>query len=200
MSNLVPPADDLEAVRIIAGTLLGFSLDDQERIIRWVREKIGLSKTPTDPNPPGISPLAEGKELSNAVDIKSFIQQKTPNSDNEFAAVVAYFHRFVAKEKEQKEEISANDLQDATRKADYKRLKRPLDTLHNAFKSGLLDKGSGRGLFKINTVGENLVAMALPATGAEVTKHKASRVRKIAVKKKPNHHKAPNPKTPSKRR
>ncbi len=184
MTTQTPPLDDLEAVRTIATTLQVFSSDDQERIIRWVREKLGLSKIPAGANPLGTPTQAEDKQFGASANIKSFVQQKTPKSDNEFAAVVAYFHRFVAAEKERKEEISSGDLQDATRKAEYKRLKRPSDTLNNAFKSGLLDKGSGRGLFKINTVGENLVAMALPVGGTKGTIHKVSLPRKIAGKRR----------------
>jgi len=35
--------DDLEAVRSIADTLQPFANDDRERIIRWAREKLGMS-------------------------------------------------------------------------------------------------------------------------------------------------------------
>lgn len=35
--------DDLEAVRFIADTLQPFANDDRERIIRWAREKLGMS-------------------------------------------------------------------------------------------------------------------------------------------------------------
>jgi hypothetical protein len=43
-----------------------------------------------------------------------------------------------------------------------------------AAKRGYLDKGSERGAFKINTVGENLVAMSLPTSnGADATSKKA---------------------------
>jgi len=38
----------------------------------------------------------------------------------------------------------------------------PTSTLNNALRSGYLDKGSKRGTFRINAVGENLVAMTLP--------------------------------------
>ena len=35
--------DDLEAVRLVADALEGFEAKDQERIIRWAREKLGLA-------------------------------------------------------------------------------------------------------------------------------------------------------------
>ena len=46
------PPDDLEAVRMLVETLQGFDAKDQERIIRWAREKIGLQpSTPQQPVP-----------------------------------------------------------------------------------------------------------------------------------------------------
>lgn len=39
---MTKPTDDLEAVRIVAEALQGFDTRDQERIIRWAREKLGL--------------------------------------------------------------------------------------------------------------------------------------------------------------
>ena len=35
--------DDLEAVRILAETLQPFAIDDRERIVRWAREKLGMT-------------------------------------------------------------------------------------------------------------------------------------------------------------
>jgi len=35
--------DDLEAVRLVAETLQPFTVDDRERIIRWAREKLGMT-------------------------------------------------------------------------------------------------------------------------------------------------------------
>jgi hypothetical protein len=56
------PTDDLEAVRIVAEALQGFDARDQERIIRWAREKLGLvaSSAPQIPlsNQPLPSPAA----------------------------------------------------------------------------------------------------------------------------------------------
>lgn len=46
--------DDLGAVRILVGTLKNFKEEEQERIIRWTREKLGLSssvQTPIIPQP-----------------------------------------------------------------------------------------------------------------------------------------------------
>jgi hypothetical protein len=43
---MTKPTDDLEAVRVVAEALQGFDARDQERIIRWAREKLGLAPAP----------------------------------------------------------------------------------------------------------------------------------------------------------
>jgi len=48
---MTKPTDDLEAVRIVAEALQGFDARDQERIIRWAREKLGLVALPAQQPP-----------------------------------------------------------------------------------------------------------------------------------------------------
>lgn len=169
---MAKPNDDLEAVRALIEALSGFDPAEQERIMRWAREKLGLSPAsaspaaapPSAPGAPGSgTPAARG---GSHTDIRSFIAAKKPQTDNQFAAAVAYYYRFEAPPAEQKQTINANDLQEACRKAGRDRLKKPIVTLFNAQKTGLLDK-VGKGEFAINTVGENLVAMTLPQGDAK---------------------------------
>jgi hypothetical protein len=93
------------------------------------------------------------------------VSAKSPKSDNQFAATVAYYFQFEAPQAERKKAISKDDLQEACRKAGRERLANPGQTLRNAHQMGLLDKGEEPGVFSINTVGENLVAMTLPGDG-----------------------------------
>lgn len=53
-------------------------------------------------------------------------------------------------------------MQEAAQKANRDRFTNPLKTLQNAHQLGMLDKGSEKATFTINSVGENLVAMTLP--------------------------------------
>jgi hypothetical protein len=187
--------DDLEAVRIVAEALVGFSPDDQERIIRWAREKLGLapgsgnlpnaqvpqSSSPSarPPEPNATQPAAAGRDL------KTFVNDKGPKNDVQFAAAVAYFYHYEALPQQRRSEIDPRLLQDACRLAGRKRLKNPLMTLNNAKKLGLLDSGSGRGQFAINTVGENLVAMTLPGQPEKSGKAKhAKKIKSQPTKKK----------------
>jgi hypothetical protein len=183
-------ADDLEAVRAVTAALEGFEANEQERIIRWAREKLGLSaavpavtqQTSTQGTIQTESPVLPASQAGGIKNLSTFVKEKSPKNDVQFAATVAYFHRFEAAADKRKTEINAADLQDACRLAPRERFKDPAQTLRNARNLGLLDKGSQEGLFAINSVGENLVAMALPS-GAPVKgkprkRRKSKRARK----------------------
>jgi len=156
--------DDLEAVRVIADALKGFEKHDQERIIRWARERVGLEQTSNVAQTPpssvdkGAHPAFTG-DSSAVPDIRTFINEKSPGSDVHFATAVAYYYRFVAPESQRKNEIDSVTLQDACRTAQRSRLKKASKTLSNAQIYGYLDSGTQRGMYTINSVGENLVAM-----------------------------------------
>jgi len=185
--------DDLDAIRVIIDTVSPFDPQDQKRIIRWVCEKLGITLeggTLTTMRPiatstvqPTDTPILAQPSITPTgpqVDIKSFLKAKNPTSDMQFAATVAYFYAFEALEAERKEAISSDELQEACRLLGRERLHNPGQTLRNAVYNGLLDKAGEKGHFKINTVGENLVAVTLPA-GDSTPKAKPSRKR---VKKK----------------
>ena len=164
--------DDLEAVRIIVDTLSAFDATEQERIIRWSREKLGLPTEVRSAALNTLTPIASpvtpdeafaSRSHGTPADIKSFMAEKAPSSDNQFAAAVAYYYRFEAPEAARKETITADDLQEACRLAGRSRIQKPAQTLINAHNGGLLDKAGDRGSYSISTVGENLVAMALPS-------------------------------------
>ncbi len=181
--------DDLEAVRILTTALTGFSPEDQERIIRWSREKLGLSQTSS--NLEGLrtrqsssSVLREGPQASvppSAKDLKTFVVTKSPKNDVQFAATVAYYYRFEAPPEQRRNEIDHVMLQDACRLTARERFKNPRTTLNNAKNLGLLDSGSEAGMFAINTVGENLVAMTLPNQEGSTAKSRKPKRQKKAV-------------------
>ncbi|MCP3389981.1 hypothetical protein NLM27_14475 [Bradyrhizobium sp. CCGB12] len=169
-----PALDDLEAVRAVVTALADFDAADQERILRWTREKLGLpmevgnSSGPatraTNPSPTETAQPASAS--THSTNIKTFVTAKNPKSDSQFAATVAFFYKFEAAEGERRPSISSTDLQDACRKVGRERLTTPSKTLLNAHAQGYLDKAGERGTYTLNTVGENLVAMALPETNS----------------------------------
>lgn len=158
-------ADDSDAVRAVVEQLESFDNDSRERIIRWAREKLGMERpVQSAPSSRGTESSAETTPstipaTSPTTDIKSFVSQKSPKGDTQFAATVAYYHQFVAPQR--KASITKDDIVDACRKVVRRQPASPAQVLVNAYNDGLFDR-AGTGEYALNSVGENLVAMALP--------------------------------------
>ena len=184
---MTKPTDDLDAVRTIVEALETFQADDKERIIRWVLEKLKLSSTPLTQPQSDATPAQTGavppRTSLAPKDLRTFVADKLPKNDVQFAATVAFYHRFEAAPDQRKDTIVAEDLREACRLANRERLKDPLQTLNNACKLGLLDRAS-RGAFAINSVGENLVAMTLPSGPGQSTRQAKKRVSKKTWKRR----------------
>lgn len=175
--------DDLEAVRLVADALEGFEAKDQERIIRWARERLGLAVVPAgssqpSPPPPSGLPAPNAAALTGSKDLKTFVAEKKPKNDVQFATTIAYYYRFEAPQNLRKSEINADDLQEGCRLVGRERFKIPGQTLRNAHTLGLLNKGSESGSFAVNSVGENLVAVALPGDGKSISRMKKGKKKK----------------------
>jgi hypothetical protein len=189
-----PKTDDLEAVRAVVEAIGNFKPEEQQRIIRWVAEKLGLPQpfvstahTVSIPSQQGsappVTPHLPASPPGGVADIRTFIAEKKPRNDVQFAAAVAYYYRFEAPLADRKEAIDKEDLQQAARKAGRERFTNPRTTLFNAHTLGLLDKGAEKATFTINSVGENLIAMTLPDGSAGGKPGKKKKKKKKKVKK-----------------
>ncbi len=184
--------DDLEAVRTIADALSQFDDTEKERILRWAREKVGLKISTASPEQSNQAPVLQNQahqpniltSSSTKKDIKTFLQEKDPTSANQLVAAVAYYYKFEASESEKKSSITKEDVLDACRKATLPRPKAPAVVMVNAAKYGLIDN-VGTGAYEINSVGENLVAVAMPTSGKSSSK-KSNSKSKVSTKKKKN--------------
>jgi hypothetical protein len=166
--------DDFEVARQVAELLKGLDSERQVRVLRWVSESLGIAQSSPARRETTAAASTSEVRAGGSADIKSFIAAKDPKSDNQFAAAVAYFYRFEAPQNERRDSITSEMLQEATRLAGRNRLGDPGKTLRNAKDMGYLDV-SDRGEFKINSVGENLVAMTLPSQGRAATARPAKR-------------------------
>ena len=192
MTDNTPAAisDDFLAAKGVFDSLKDLPKPTQERVIRWVTERLGIAltaaetPTPPPPPPPPSATPPPAHRIPHAdigtVDIATFIKEKKPQSDIQFVTAVAFYYRFVAPEADRRATIDALFAQNATRTGGWDRLKKPLQTLNNAKGKGYLDSAS-RGEFKINTVGENLIDRTLPLDVASPDRQKS--VKKPGVKK-----------------
>jgi len=164
--------------------------EQQQLSLRFAMETIGLQlPTPlTPPAPPPGQPGQANRPPSggdHSSDIRAFTAAKAPSSDQQFAAVVAYFYQFEAKPEDRKDTIDAATMKEAARLAGRPQVQRWAMTLNNAKNAGYLDS-AGTGSFKLSSVGENLVAITLPGggTNASPKPRKKSTAKKIAKKKR----------------
>jgi hypothetical protein len=99
------------------------------------------------------------------MDIRTFKQQKAPASANEMACLVAYYLQHMAPTAERKAAISAADVDKYFNQAGYPLPRRSDQLLVNARSAGYFDS-AGRGMYRLNAVGSNLVTHTLPRAGA----------------------------------
>lgn len=178
-----------DAAKVIVETLQGMDKTSQALAMRFAAETLGLqSASVTHPPATSVMPASTSSAppssggATHLTDIKQFTAAKAPKSDQQFAAVVAYFYRFEAPEAQRKDTIDADSLLEAARLAGRKRPGNPRFTLNNAKNAGYLDVAA-TGKYRINSVGENLVAMALPGNGSESSPARSAGKKKIGKKK-----------------
>lgn len=165
-----PAKSPLEVAQKIVSELNGLSPELQTLALKFAIETLGLrppvASSPTSllstPSPSSTVPHAPNADHST--DIRSFTAMKGPQSDQQFAAVVAYFYQFEAKPEERKEAIDADVMKESARLAGRAQVQRWNMTLTNAKNAGYLDP-AGNGKYKLSSVGENLVAITLPGDG-----------------------------------
>lgn len=161
----------LDAAQAIVSELTGMTSEHQSLAVRFAIETLGLklpstSQPTTAPPvyPPQSAPPLGAMHAEHSTDIRSFTAMKSPKSDQQFTAVVAYFYQFEAKADERKDAIDAETMKEAARLAGRPQVARWNMTLTNAKNAGYLDS-AGAGKFKLSSVGENLVAITLPGGG-----------------------------------
>ena len=159
----------LDAAQKIVAELQGMAPEHQALALKFSIETLGLQLPATatshgltaSPAPAPQSPTPPVAGVGHSTDIKAFTSLKAPKSDQQFAAVVAYFYQFEAPLEQRQEVIDVETLKNAARLAGRKQAPHWKFTLQNAKNAGYLN-AAGDGKFKLSSVGENLVAISLP--------------------------------------
>lgn len=162
----------LDAAQKIVAELHGMTPENQSLALQFAMQTLRLTAPTAHPTPtPALThPHAPNTQVvasapGQPTDIKSFTTAKAPKSDQQFAAVAAYYYQFEAPEGERRETIDPDVLKSAGRLSGYGQAKDWRATLNNAMRSGYFNR-SGRGEFALSSVGENLVAITLGGNGA----------------------------------
>ncbi|HEY6243371.1 MAG TPA: hypothetical protein VIX17_05470 [Pyrinomonadaceae bacterium] len=158
----------LDAAQKIVAELQGMTPEHQALALKFSMETLGLQLQTsavshghsTLPGSPLRDPTTSSASTGHSTDIKTFTSLKAPKSDQQFAAVVAYFYQFEVPPEQRKEVIDVETMKNAARLAGRKQRKEWKFTLQNAKNAGYLD-AVGDGNYKLSSVGENLVAISL---------------------------------------
>lgn len=150
----IEPSARVTAIKAVCEHL-NISLPTDPRALASAIEEITaavVAPTPSAPESPS--------------NIRSFKEQKQPSTAIEMASVMAYYLQNYAAGEDHKTEIIAADITKYFVQANYPLPNRPSQLLIDAKAAGYFDS-SGRGSYKLNAVGHNLVAHSLPrgATG-----------------------------------
>ncbi|MGH3010026.1 MAG: hypothetical protein ACRDLM_11560 [Gaiellaceae bacterium] len=159
-------------------------LDDEARgrVLDYTLRRLGVR----DLSSQVVTPLTDKRDTlvvdvaspstTPTTDIRSLRKEKEPTSAVEMAAVVAYYLSELAPSGEQKEAIGSADIEKYFKQAQYRLPQRIDKALHNAAAAGYFDR-TGRGEFRLNPVGFNLVTHGLPRTTGQATSRPAARKR-----------------------
>lgn len=165
---------ELDAIKAILTALDGLDGTAIQRVLDYVFGRLSISRSAvrTEIVPRTGEVVLEGSSPSLSVSsgrtlsIRDLKNEKRPTSANQMAALVAYYLSEVAGEGERKQTITAADVERYFKQAGFKLPKQLTMTLPNAAAAGYFDS-VGTGVYKLNPVGYNLVAHALPREAAD---------------------------------
>lgn len=182
---------ELHAIQQIITALSELDPEARARVISYVFQRLGISSPAALREtgeirtglPDGVEgAAAAGQQGRRQMDMRTFGHEKNPRSANERVAVVGYYLSELAPADERKAEISAADITKYFKQAGFPLPGAARMTLVNAKNAGYLDAGSGRGTYKLNPVGHNLVAHSLPPA-TSTTQRKSVRANRKRARK-----------------
>ena len=198
------PKDEYDALRLLVEILEPFDGEHKTRLIRWASERVGVVTPPAPVLPidalnPGQAEALSSVRSTPTRDLKTFVTEKDPQSEIQFAATVAYYYRHEAPKDMLREVVDKETISEAAnRTVGWKNgIKRPAQTLVNAYNAGVVDR-VGPGEYRLNTVGENLVGVLLPG-GNGLVDSKQPKRRRGKSKKGPLPKKSTSKKAATKR-
>jgi hypothetical protein len=170
---------EIVAIQQIISVLTPLDGDARARVVDYAFRRLGLSAllagTPhvDQLSRPSVATehLTRTLTPSKATDIRTFAAEKRPRNAIEQTAVVAYYLSELASGSDRKTEIGTSDVTKYFKQANLPLPRRPRQALFDARNAGYFDSGSGRGTYRLNPVGHNLVAHGLPGAteGADPT-------------------------------
>jgi hypothetical protein len=158
---------EVEAIKTILSALKPLNTKARDTVLDYVFKRLEISPPTTTletfPEEPTTIPSVKPPETEpkRKIHIEEFKKEKQPRSAIEMTVLTAYYLSNLAPKSERKELITKKDLETYFKIAKYRLPKELAFTLVNAKKAGYLDS-AGKGKYKLNPIGYNLVAHSMP--------------------------------------
>jgi hypothetical protein len=177
MAKIKNTADrELAAMASILKALDGLDGESIQRVFDYVLGRLSISPQRVPKSAPSITSTGPSGEQARVrkTSIRDLKDEKKPESSNQMAALVAYYLSEVAESDESKQTVNTADLERYFKQAGFKLPKVMSGTLPNAAAAGYFD-AVGNGQYRLNAVGYNLVAHALPRLSSATPKKKKAK-------------------------
>lgn len=156
---------ELEAIRTVVSALEPLADDERSRVLEYVLKRLQMATIRAPATTQTLLHSAPAPAAARPMtDIRSLKEEKQPRSANEMAALVAYYLSEIAPEGERSDTVNVETLRRYFKIAGFRLPRQPRQTLPNAAAAGYLDN-AGRGEYRLNPVGYNLVVHGLPREG-----------------------------------
>lgn len=179
--------DEIEAIKTVLTALEPLSPEVRSTVLDYVVKRLGVPQVSTGAaavvDPVTLQDPLTASSNAQITHIKQLKEIKKPRSNNEMAAVVAFYLAHHAPQNERKTTINRQDIETYFRIGEYPLPEQPQFALANAKNAGYFEMVGG-GEYKLNPVGDNLVAHSLPRGTGKKRKKKKSAKKKTKKKTK----------------
>lgn len=173
---------EIRALQVVIDALQPLDDDARSRVVEYTLKRLGMhdlsassaAATPSMPEEGASKP--ETHPQRQLKDIRSLREAKDPKSAVEMATVVAYYLSEAAPPEERREAVTVAEIEKYFKQANYRLPARIDMTLHNGVAAGYFDR-TGRGEFRLNPVGFNLVTQTMPRAAGQTTRKPPTRKR-----------------------
>lgn len=153
---------ELHALKAVLSALESVSPGSRTRIIIYAQETFGITAGETrTAGESGIGEVKARDRKTSPTDIRTLKEQKQPSTGIEMATLVGYYLAELARSDERSETVTKGDITKYFKQAGFPLPAAPDMTLVQAKNAGYFDS-AGRGMYRLNPVGHNLVAHGLP--------------------------------------
>jgi hypothetical protein len=171
---------EIRAIQAVIDALEPLDVEARSRVLDYTLKRLGMHDLSTPVVAPSAGKTnilavdAPPQSVVSTTDIRSLRGEKQPKSAIEMAAVVAYYLSELAPGSERKDAVGSADIEKYFKQAQYRLPQRIDMALHNATAAGYFDR-TGRGEYRLNPVGFNLVTHGLPRAAGQTTSRPQTR-------------------------